>query len=40
MISESVLLIRGGISSFETRLWSTYSQDMSQDSIYGSKEVI
>ena len=38
MISESVLLVQGGMTSLETHLESESFQDMSQDSIFGSKE--
>ena len=38
MISESVLLVQGGMTSLETRLESESSQDMSQDSRFASKE--
>ena len=38
MISDSVLLVQGGLTSLENRLESESSQDMSQDSIFGSKK--
>ena len=38
MISESVLLIQGGMTSLETHLECESSQDVSQDSIFSSKE--
>ena len=38
MNTDSVLLIFKGIASIGTRLESEYSQDMSQDSTFGSKE--
>ena len=38
MISESVLLVPGGMTSLERRPESGSSQDVSQDSIFGSKE--
>ena len=40
MISESVLLIGGGIASLGTRLKSESSQDMSQVSCFGFKGTI
>ena len=36
IVSESVLLVRGFIVSFETRLGSTFSQDVPQDSTRGN----
>ena len=38
MISESVLLVQGGMTSLQQRLESESSQEMSQDSIFGSRE--
>ena len=38
--SESVLLVLRGKASLETRLGSTRSYDVSQDSTHGSEEVI